>query len=100
MCQVSVELVFPLSCAVDRKNSHEITLNEEITLEETLGSLLVRLGQHYPNLCQNLFDVDKKELSPYILVTLNDRSMDTPEILRTKLNDGDKICVLPVYLGG
>jgi len=86
----------------DFKSLSEMRSLKEESVEEgtTLHQLLDSLAQCYPPIAQNIFDPKVKEVYPHVVVNYNDQVI-SPYIVREQLlRDGDKITVLPVYMGG
>jgi sulfur carrier protein ThiS len=76
------------------------SVKEECVEEETtIGELLENLAKCYPIIAYRVFDRKVKGLYPDVLVTYNDRLITT-NIHEQILREGDKITVLPVYMGG
>ncbi len=100
MSRVNIELFFPLSRGVDKKQKGQIKLCEETVPDESVRRLLSRLSTLYPNLESILFDEASKEVSNFVCILLNDRDLQIPDGLAAKLNDGDTLSLLPMYLGG
>ncbi len=86
----------------DFKSLSEMRSLKEESVEEgtTIHQLLDSLARHYPPIAQNIFDPKVKEVYPHVIVNYNDQVI-SPYIVREQLlRDGDKITVLPVYVGG
>ena len=73
---------------------------ESVEAGTTVRQLLDNLAGRYPPIAQYIFDAKAKRLLPHIVVNYNDRVI-SPHIVHDQvLHDGDKITVLPVYVGG
>ena len=77
------------------------SLKEE-SIEEgtTIHQLLDNLARCYPAIAQNIFDPDVKKVNPQVVVNYNDQVISPYVVHEQVLRDGDKITVLPVYVGG
>ena len=77
------------------------SIREECVEEEsTIGQLLDHLAKRYPPIARHIFDAQVKKLSPNIVVIYNDQVI-SPYVVRGQvLEDGDKVRVLPMYMGG
>jgi molybdopterin converting factor small subunit len=66
----------------------------------TIRQLLDGLVRRYPPLSRVVFDRESRRLYPNVVVNYND-SVISPYVVHDQiLKDGDKITVLPVYMGG
>ncbi len=86
----------------DFESPSEMRSIREENVEEgiTIGQLLDNLAGRYPPIAQCVFDTKAKRLLPHIVVNYNDRVI-SPHIVHDQvLKDGDKITVLPLYMGG
>lgn len=77
------------------------SIREESVEEGTrIRQLLDSLAGRYPPIARCVFDTKAKRLLPHIVVNYNDRVI-SPHIVHDQLlKDGDKITILPVYVGG
>lgn len=73
---------------------------EEVGEGTTIRQFLVHLATSYPPIAKNIFDIKTKRLSPNVVVNYNDRVISPYEVYDKILKDGDKITVLPMYVGG
>ena len=86
----------------DFESPSEMRSIREENVEEgiTIGQLLDNLAGRYPPIARSVFDTQAKRLLPHIVVNYNDRVI-SPHIVHDQvLKDGDKITVLPLYMGG
>ena len=65
-----------------------------------IQQLLESLARRYPPIAQNIFDPEAKEINPEVIVNYNDKVISPHIVQEQVLGDGDKITVLPVYMGG
>lgn len=73
---------------------------EKVKPGTTIGELLDDLARRYPAIAENVFDTQKQRLFPQVVLNYNDRVIN-PHIAHNQvLNDGDKICIFPIYTGG
>ena len=74
----------------------------EIKLEEdtTIGKLFDQLAERYPIIEEKVFNRGKQIFYENIVVTFNEKVISPYKVYETKLKEGDKIIVLPVYTGG
>lgn len=80
----------------EMRSIREESVAEGTTVRQLLGDLAGR----YPPIARSVLDTKTKRLLPNIVVNYNDRVI-SPHIVHDQvLKDGDKITVLPVYMGG
>ncbi len=82
--------------ASDMRSELEIKLEEDTTVRKLFG----QLSERYPVMREKVFHTKKQVFYEDIVVTLNEKVMSPYKIYETKLKEGDKIIVLPVYTGG
>jgi molybdopterin converting factor small subunit len=73
---------------------------EEVEESTTIRQLLENLAKHYPAIAHNIFDIKGKRVYPHIVVNYNDRVISPYIVWDQDLKDGDKITILPMYMGG
>ena len=77
---------------------------KEMDVEEgvTVSQLLDRLAARYPPIRKKIFNREKKSLYPNLsVIGTHDGQVISPfQVENTALKDGDKITVLPLYVGG
>ena len=104
MNRVTIELWLWLGNELGRdfESSSEMRSIRVEWVEEgtTIRQLLDDLAERYPPLSRVVFDRESKRLHPHVVVNYND-SVISPHVAHDQiLKDGDKITVLPVYMGG
>jgi molybdopterin converting factor small subunit len=80
------------------RSAREMDIEEGVTVIQ----LLDRLAARYPPIREKIFDKEKKSLYPNLSVigTRNGQVISPFHIENTILKDGDKITILPLYVGG
>jgi len=73
---------------------------EHVEEGTTIRQLLGNLARHYPPIARTIFDTKAKRLLPHVVVNYNDRVISPHVVHNQVLKDGDKITVLPMYMGG
>jgi len=73
---------------------------EHVEEGTTIRQLLDILASHYPPIARTIFDTKAKRLLPHVVVNYNDRVISPHVVHNQVLKDGDKITVLPMYMGG
>jgi sulfur carrier protein ThiS len=66
----------------------------------TIRQLLENLAVRYPPIAKSIFDTKAKRFFPHVVVNYNDRVISPHNVYDQVLKDGDKILILPVYMGG
>ena len=73
---------------------------EEIEEGKTVQQLLDQLARRYPPIARDVFDLQEKRVYPHVVVNYNDRVI-SPHIVHDQVvRGGDKITILPMYMGG
>lgn len=73
---------------------------EEVPEGTTVGQLLASLAKRYPPLANKVYDLLENKLNPYININYNDRVISPYVVEDQLLKEGDKITILPMYVGG
>lgn len=73
---------------------------EEVPEGTTIGQLLEGLANRYPSLALKVYIFPEKKWHPYLVVNYNERVTNPYVVYEQVLKDGDKITVLPIYVGG
>lgn len=102
MVQVTVDLWMWLAKELgeDFQSPSQMRSILETTVEEgtTVRQLFENLADRYPPIGRKVFR--DHSFDQYVVVNLNDRSVSAAKLCDRVLEDGDKITVLPMYLGG
>jgi sulfur carrier protein ThiS len=73
---------------------------EEVNEGTTIRQLLYDLAKRYSPIAQNIFNINDKKIFPHVVMTYNDMVI-SPHIVHDQiLGNGDKITILPMYMGG
>jgi len=104
MNRVTIELWLWLGKELggDFESPSEMRSRREECVENgtTIRQLLDDLARRYPPLARIVFDKETKMLYPHVVMNYNDRVI-SPHIVHDQvLKNGDKITILPVYMGG
>ena len=89
-----------LASMLNEHGSGWFTLEKEIGEGATIGDLLAELALGSPEFRKAVFDPDTGKSSRQVMVFINKSILQYSDIAETKLNDGDSVMLLPVYLGG
>jgi len=66
----------------------------------TARMLLDRLAKENPRVAEKVFHRERQRLYPQVVAILNDRVVREADLYDAVLSDGDRITVLPQYVGG
>ena len=104
MNRVTIELWMWLGKELgkDFESLSEMRSRREEKVEEgiTIRQLFDHLARCYPPIAGEVFDLKEERMYPHVVVNYNDRVI-SPHIVHDQvLRDGDKITILPMYVGG
>lgn len=100
MIKVRLRLSSWVAAKLEEKHSGWLTLEKEVEEDSTINELLAGLAMTYPGLGEAVYSPDTGLVDERINVALNDRLLDSREISRVKLSDGDTIILFPLSWGG
>ena len=100
MSEVQLEIPPWVASMLNTPSSNWLILKKEIGEKATVGKLLAELALDNPEFRRTVFDPDTGKSSGQVMVFLNKSILQYSDITETKLNDGDSVMLLPVYLGG
>jgi sulfur carrier protein ThiS len=73
---------------------------EEVREGTTIRELLEDLARRYSPIAEKIFDLKQKTLYPSVVLTYNDQVISPYVVYDQILSQGDKVTVLPMYMGG
>ena len=73
---------------------------ERVAEGVTIGQLLEHLAKRYPPIARHIFDIPVKKFSPNVVVIYNGQAISPHIVHQQVLKDGDKVKVIPIYMGG
>jgi molybdopterin converting factor small subunit len=82
------------------EDSGWLTLEKEVREGSNINDLLSDMVTTYPGLGKAANSPNQGVLDERIKIALNDRLLDSREISRTKLNNGDTVLLFPSSWGG
>ena len=102
MSKVKLDFWMGKEFGEDCKPLSEIHSLLEVDAEDgsTVKTLFVRLADRYPQISKKIFCKETLSFYPDIVVTFNDRIIKIDELYNKVLQEGDKITILPMYVGG
>jgi len=77
-----------------------VKLDVDVDEGSTVRDLFGQLSERYPPVSERLFERQKGEFHPDVLVTINERIVNRTKVCDLHLNDGDKLAVFPLQVGG
>lgn len=75
----------------------ELTLMDESTIDRILEVLKNRYGGSFVNY---IYDSKTNDIRGFLQFLINGKSIQSPNVLMTKLDDGDVLAILPPVGGG
>lgn len=96
MKQVGVEVLPWLSRAFGKEN--KVKLTEIVEKGETLLTLLKRITLNHEGFGAYVYNAEGSILRENVVVFINDRSLQGG--LHTKIQEGDRVVIAPIYSGG
>ena len=100
MTKIKLRLPSWIAAKLEVKSSGWLTLEKEVGEGSTISDLLVGIVMTYPGLRETVYSPDTGLVDKRINVALNDHFLNSVEISRAKLSDGDTILLLPSIWGG
>lgn len=102
MIKVQIELWMGKEFGKDFRVASELRSIREEELEDgvTVTNFMEDLAERYRPIREKIFDREAGRFYPHVVVNLNDRVISPHEVYDKVLKDGDRITVLPMYLGG
>jgi molybdopterin converting factor small subunit len=86
----------------DFESLSEMRSKREEKVEEgtTIRELLCYLARRYYPIARDVFDLKEKKVYSHVIVNYNDRVINPHTVHDQILGDGDRITILPMYMGG
>ncbi|MFC1957272.1 MoaD/ThiS family protein [Chloroflexota bacterium] len=100
MGRVSLEILPWISDTFSGSKSGHLVIEEYIEEDATVGNLIRKLAEEHQAFGDIVFDTRTAKLSGHVVITLNDRLVETMAGLDTRIQDGDTIRLFPVIAGG
>jgi molybdopterin converting factor small subunit len=97
---VQIEVIAWITTFVGGSGSGRKLFEEAIVPGETVGDLLWRLSQRFPELDSALWDASRKGLGEHIEVLVNDVVLGVTHTLESPLQNGDRMTLLGQFMGG
>ena len=100
MIKIRLKITPSLGSYFDTASSDWILLEKEVREGGSVQDLLGGLASEYKAFRESIFDPDLGQILQRVMIVLNDRLLQFPEMKDTPLKDGDSVILLPVYTGG
>ncbi len=100
MGKVQLKITPSLASVLRNQRSDSLILEKEIGEGTTMGDLLADLAPSYNNFRNTVFDPDTGEISEQVMIILNDSLLQFPDVAEAKLNNGDRVMLALVFVGG
>jgi molybdopterin converting factor small subunit len=95
-----VEVIAWITTFVGGSGSGRTLFEEVVVPGETVGDLLRRVSQRFPELDRALWDASRKGLGEHIEVLVNDAVLGVTHTLESPLQNGDRVTLLGQFMGG
>jgi MoaD family protein len=99
MATVHVEILPWLSSMVLPDQHGRIELDVEVQ-GDTMQDLLETLAARYPQFAERVYDLEKRDTTDLVEITVNGQMLNFSETLSTPLKEGDTVYFLPAFVGG
>ncbi|MFC1862488.1 MoaD/ThiS family protein [Thermodesulfobacteriota bacterium] len=100
MIKIKLRLSSWVTAKLGVEHSGWLTLEEEVGEGSNISDLLAGMVTTYPGLREAVNSPDTGVVDARINVSLNDQLLDSREISRAKLSNGDTIILFPSCWGG
>lgn len=102
MAKVRLEVLSWLTTAFDKggEPTGVLVLEEDIEEGEKVQDLLRGLVRRYPKVGKLVFDVKAGAPAEDVMIGLNGRLIQLENEAETRLTDGDKLMLFPIFQGG
>ena len=100
MIKIKLRLSSWVAAKLGDEHSGWLTLEKEVGEGSTISDLLAGIVMTYPGLREAVYSPDTGLVDKRINVALNDQFLNSREILRVKLSDGDTVFLFPSHWGG
>jgi sulfur carrier protein ThiS len=75
-------------------------LEKEVQDGTAVKDLFAELAEKYQSIGEKVFNKEKKLFNPNVIVMFNDQVISLKELHERILKEGDKLKVMPIYVGG
>lgn len=97
---VIVEVTAWLTTLVGGTGSSRISIREQLRANDTVDSVLRRVGERFPALGDALWDRDTGEPGEHVEILVNDEFVGGGVTLRSKVAASDRITLIAQFMGG
>lgn len=95
--KVIVEYLGYIKKKLDIEKSEIIRLRENGSISELLGILANKYGEVFK---KSVYNPQELELKPYHMISINGLLLNQLDGMKTKLEDNDKVILMPIVSGG
>ena len=100
MIKIKLRFSSWIAAKLEAERSGWLILEKEVGEGSTISDLLAGMVMTYPGLREAVYNPDTGLVDERINVSLNDHLLDSREISRMKLRDGDTVFLFPLSWGG
>ncbi|MBI2953281.1 MAG: MoaD/ThiS family protein [Chloroflexi bacterium] len=98
--EIEIEVIPWLTELLDPPRAQRVKWREEIALGDPVCALLAVLNRSCPRLASAVYDPQAARLTGNAHIILNDRALELVGGLDALLHDGDRLVLVPAYVGG
>jgi len=100
MGKVQLKILPWVASMLNADDSSWLLLDQEIKKGETIGSLFKELAITYNNFRRIVFNPDTGKINDEVMVALNNNLVQSTDLMKIRLHDGDFITLFSSYFGG
>ena len=100
MIKIKLRFSSWIAAKLEAEHSGWLTLEKEVGEGSNISDLLVGMVMTYPGMREAVYSPDTGLVDERINIALNDHFLDSCDISRVKLSDGDTIILFPSSWGG
>ena len=98
--RIQLKITPSLASILMNQKSDWLIIKKEMEKGRTLVDLLSAVAPSYAKFCKAVFNPDTKQFSDEVMVILNGNLVQRPSIMEIKLNDGDIVMLVLMFIGG
>jgi molybdopterin converting factor small subunit len=100
MIKIKLRLSSWVAAKLGDEDSGWLTIEKEVREGTSIGDLLAGIVKTFPGLGESVFSPETGLMDERINIALNDHLLNSREISRIKLSDGDTVFLFPLHWGG
>ena len=100
MARVTVKITPSLAGALNASGTEWLFFERDTSDPATIGDLFKDIASNNIDFRTVIFNPKTGTINDLVVVVLNNRLLQPPDTIETRLGDGDTVILLPVYMGG